>query len=52
MIEQAVIIAGGQGTRMKKILNTKPKLLVDINGTSLLKLQLNYLKQNVVLTKN
>lgn len=46
MIEQAVIIAGGQGTRMKNILNTKPKLLVDIQGTSLLNLQLNYLKKN------
>src|SRR6516225_5573723 len=36
MIRQAVILAGGKGTRLRERLNGRPKPLVDIDGIPLL----------------
>ena len=43
MIKQAIILAGGKGTRLKNILNGKPKPLVEINNKPLLKYQIDLL---------
>lgn len=40
---QAVILAGGKGTRLAERLNGRPKPLVDVNGTPLLELQVRAL---------
>lgn len=40
---QAVILAGGKGTRLADRLNGRPKPLVDVNGTPLLELQVRTL---------
>ncbi|RIX75354.1 HAD-IIIA family hydrolase [Acidovorax cavernicola] len=40
---QAVILAGGKGTRLAQRLNGRPKPLVDVNGTPLLELQVRTL---------
>ncbi|QFZ81796.1 HAD-IIIA family hydrolase [Variovorax paradoxus] len=40
---QAVILAGGKGTRLAERLNGRPKPLVDVNGTPLLELQVRTL---------
>ncbi|MCA3565001.1 MAG: HAD-IIIA family hydrolase [Methylocystis sp.] len=44
-VRQAVILAGGKGTRLQERLNGRPKPLVDINGTPLLGRQLEILRQ-------
>lgn len=41
---QAVILAGGLGTRLQKILNGKPKCLAPIKGNTILGYQLNALQ--------
>lgn len=43
---QAVILAGGKGTRLQERLNGLPKPLVDVNGSPLLKRQLDSLQEN------
>lgn len=43
---QAVIIAGGEGTRIKSIFPATPKLLLPLNGETLLDYLINYLKKN------
>ena len=42
-IKEALILAGGKGTRLAKVLNGKPKPLVEIGGIPLLKHQINLL---------
>jgi len=45
---QAVILAGGLGTRLRSIVNDRPKPMALVNGKPFLEYQLNYLKaQNV-----
>lgn len=55
-MKQALILAGGKGTRLASILNGKPKPLVEINGTPLLKHILDYVASyginNVVILVN
>ena len=45
---QAVILAGGKGTRLASLLNGKPKCLVDIDGVPLLERQIELLKSHGV----
>lgn len=42
---QAVILAGGKGTRLGKLGNTIPKAMVDINGVPFLEILINQLKK-------
>jgi len=42
-VTQAVILAGGKGTRLAERLNGRPKPLVDVDGTPLLELQVRTL---------
>src|SRR4051794_40804722 len=44
MSRQAVILAGGRGTRLRARLNGRPKPLVDIEGTPLLGRQIAALR--------
>lgn len=44
ILTQAVILAGGKGTRLASVLNGKPKPLIPILGTPLLKIQIEKLK--------
>lgn len=43
---QAIILAGGKGTRLASRLNGKPKPLVDVDGTPLLRRQIEALVQS------
>lgn len=45
MISQAVILAGGKGTRLGALAATKPKALVDVAGTPLIVRQFEVLKR-------
>ena len=45
----AVIMAGGEGTRLRPITNTLPKPMVQINGTPLIERQIEKLKKAGVL---
>lgn len=53
MLETAVIIAGGEGSRLKPLSNNKPKAMVEINGRPMLFWTLRWLKfhgiKNVVI---
>ena len=46
MTRQAVILAGGKGTRLRQRLDGRPKPLVDVDGTPLLGRQLQLLARN------
>ena len=43
---EAIILAGGKGSRIKKFTKNKPKCLININGKPFLYYQLEYLKKN------
>jgi len=43
---QAVILAGGKGTRLASLLNGRPKCLVDVDGVPLLQRQIELLLSN------
>ena len=43
---EAIILAGGKGTRVKKYTKKIPKCLININGKPFLYYQLEYLKKN------
>jgi NDP-sugar pyrophosphorylase family protein len=45
-MKQALVLAGGKGTRLRERLNGRPKPLIDIGGTPLLQRQLELLKQH------
>tara|TARA_B100000965_G_C19595408_1_gene759961 strand:+ start:2552 stop:3775 length:1224 start_codon:yes stop_codon:yes gene_type:complete len=45
-MNQCVIIAGGQGERMKKVLKDTPKLLMDIGDKKLIDYQIEIIKKN------
>jgi NDP-sugar pyrophosphorylase family protein len=53
MLRTAVIIAGGEGSRLKPLSNNKPKAMVEINGRPMLYWALRWLKfhgvKNVVI---
>ena len=42
---QAVILSGGKGTRLKQVSKNVPKTLINLDGVSFLKYQINYLSQ-------
>lgn len=44
MIETAVIIAGGEGSRLKPLSNNKPKAMVEVNGRPMLYWIIRWLK--------
>jgi D-glycero-alpha-D-manno-heptose 1-phosphate guanylyltransferase len=44
MIRQAIVLAGGYGTRLQKVVQDVPKPMALINGRPFLDYQLNYLK--------
>ena len=44
-MKQAIILAGGKGTRLKERLGDLPKPLIDISGTPLLEHQIMLLKK-------
>jgi choline kinase len=46
LIKQAVILAGGKGTRLESLNFGVPKILSDINGRKLLDIQLEELKKS------
>lgn len=48
MIKEAIILAGGLGTRMKNYLPDIPKPMADINGTPFLELVLRYLERQKI----
>ena len=43
---EAIILAGGKGTRVKKYTKNKPKCLINVNGKPFLYYQLDFLKKN------
>lgn len=45
---EAIILAGGKGSRIEKLTKYKPKCLIDINGKPFLYYQLKYLKKNKI----
>jgi len=45
MIKQAIIIAGGFGTRLQSVIKDLPKPMADINGKPFLEYLLNFLKK-------
>ena len=47
----AVIMAGGEGTRLRPLTNTMPKPMVDINGSSILERQIINLRDKIGITK-
>lgn len=55
-MKQAIILAGGKGTRLKKILGNLPKPLVDVCGMPLLERQILQLKkfdfENIIVLVN
>lgn len=50
MISEAIILAGGLGTRLKSELSNLPKSMAPINGIPFLRYQLNYLAQYNIKT--
>jgi len=44
ILNEAVILAGGRGTRLGEITKNKPKPMIDVNGRPFLEYVLNYLK--------
>ena len=46
MVTEAIILAGGLGTRLKNIVNHVPKSMASIGGKPFLEYQLNYLIKN------
>ena len=44
MLQTAVIIAGGEGSRLKPLSNNKPKAMVEINGHPMLYWTLRWLR--------
>ena len=46
MCNEAIILAGGLGTRLSEVISEIPKPMADINGKPFLEYLLNYLKKN------
>ena len=45
MVHDAVILAGGKGTRLRQRLGDLPKPLIDVAGIPLLERQINFLRR-------
>lgn len=45
-VRQAVVLAGGRGSRMWPLTRTRPKALVDVHGTPILRHQLDWLAES------
>lgn len=45
MITEAIVLAGGLGTRLRQVVNDVPKSMAPVNGIPFLEYQLNYLEQ-------
>ncbi|MDP7622308.1 MAG: NTP transferase domain-containing protein, partial [SAR324 cluster bacterium] len=45
---QAIILAGGRGTRLKQVVPDVPKPMAEINGTPFLALLISYLSQQEI----
>ncbi len=50
MIEEAIILAGGKGTRLKSSVSELPKTMAPINGIPFLSYQLDYLAKHNIKT--
>ncbi len=50
MIKEAVVLAGGFGTRLKKVVQDVPKAMVDINGRPFLTYLLDELVEQQIKT--
>src|SRR5713226_2945045 len=50
-IMKALILAGGQGLRMRPLTDDRPKPLVEVNGRPIAELQIEWLKNNIDLEK-
>ncbi|MFH1420987.1 MAG: nucleotidyltransferase family protein [Candidatus Aenigmatarchaeota archaeon] len=48
MINEAIILCGGQGTRLRPLTNDNPKALIEVGGKPMLQWQLEWLKKNGV----
>jgi D-glycero-alpha-D-manno-heptose 1-phosphate guanylyltransferase len=48
MVKEAIILAGGLGTRLRKVVKDIPKPMADINGKPFLEYLLYYLKQHKI----
>ncbi len=46
MINEAIVLAGGMGTRLKEVVADIPKPMADINGKPFLNYLINYLAKN------
>ncbi len=46
MINEAIVLAGGMGTRLKEVVADIPKPMADINGKPFLQYLINYLSKN------
>jgi len=46
MLKEAIILAGGLGTRLRKVVKDVPKPMADVNGRPFLEYLLRYLQQN------
>jgi len=47
IVQEAIILAGGLGTRLKKVVNEVPKVMAPVNGRPFLEYVLDYLNNNI-----
>ena len=48
LIQEAVILAGGLGSRLKEVVNDVPKVMAPVNGRPFLEYILDYLHRNII----
>lgn len=48
LIQEAVILAGGKGTRLKEVVSDVPKVMARVNGRPFLEYILDYLNHNLI----
>jgi len=49
MVEEAVVLAGGLGTRLRNVIKDVPKPMAEINGKPFLEYLLNYVTSQGIL---
>lgn len=47
-VQEAIILAGGLGTRLKGVIDDIPKVMAPVNGRPFLEYLLDYLENNVI----
>ena len=47
IVQEAIILAGGLGTRLKEVVNDVPKVMAPVNGRPFLEYVLDYLERNI-----